>query len=784
VRRGGRLRRALRVLVLAAAAVAGVAAGTLAGPQPAVAQLEMLRRITPGALEERPVDVEADRISYDRRTGRYVLEGNVVARQGDLTLRAERVELVPDADVAEAAGDVVLVVGPDRLMARKVRINLADRTGEIEDGALFIAQDHMTVEGKRLAKTGDITYRAERARFTSCLCGEGAPIWSITGRRLRLSVGGYAFVQWPAFRIKGIPVLALPYGIFPMRTERTTGLLLPRLSQSDRDGFGYEQPLFIAISRSQDATISFNYLSKRGLRWLGEYRYAFSETTSGVWEGSFVDDRIRDRDRGSLRVRHTQVLPGRVSFRSDINVVSDREFPVDFGESLLVTSIREVESRVLVDRVWDDVALTGRVSVFRNLDVTRTRRPQQILPRVGVSIPPVRLEGTPIFGAVEGNVTNFFRERDVHGQRFDFFPRLILPVTFGPYATLTGQAGYRATFYKTDEPSDVRDRQIPFAGLDLKSVLGRVYDVEIGSARRLYHTIEPEVSYSFIPPVPQERNPFFDRDDRIPRVSRITYALSSRLFARFAEPVGPSEPVPALPPPGPAAEGHPAEPSAPRGPRQEAPPLPQPPRVLEPPRATPPPVGPTGPAREVVRLLVQQSYDFGGIEGTSEERLRVGDVPAPTEEPGKRRQPLSDFTARLEIRPFERLLFDVETAYDLEQKEVSLLGVRTQVEDERGIRLGLDYRVLEPNVEQLNGDLRLRFWRYLDLLAGVKFLVREDRLLETAYGLSYRSPCDCWAVDFRAARRVRPDETKFEVVFTLVGLGSFGTPKLGGFAGK
>ncbi len=769
MRCGGRLRRTLRVLVLAAA----VTVGALAGPRPAEAavgpRIESLGRVGPGEFEERPVDIEADRISYDRRRGRYVLEGNVVARQGDLTLRAERVELIPDADVAEAAGQVVLVMGPDRLMAREVRINLADRTGELEDGELFIAQDHMTVEGERLAKTGDLTYRAERARFTSCLCGEGAPAWSITGRRLRLTVGGYAFVQWPAFRIKGIPVLALPYGIFPVRTERTTGLLLPRLSQSDRDGFGYEQPLFIAISRSQDATISFNYLSKRGLRWLGEYRYAFSETTSGIWEGSFVDDRIRDRNRGDLRVRHTQVLPGRVSLRSDVNVVSDREFPVDFGESLLVTSLREVESRVLVDRVWDDVALTGRVSVFRNLDLTRTQEPQQILPRVGVSIPPVRLEGTPIFGALEGNVTNFFRERNVRGQRLDLFPRLILPVAFGPYAVLTGQAGYRLTLYETDEPSDFRDREIPFAGLDLKSVLGRVYDVKIGSARRLYHTIEPEASYSFIPAVPQDSNPFFDRDDRIPRVSRITYALSSRLFARLAEPAEPPEPVPPRPPPGPAAE-------------HEAPPLPQPPRVLQGPRATPPPVGPTGPAREVLRLLVQQSYDFGGIEGTSEERLRVGDVPAPTEEPGRRRRSLSDVTARLEIRPFERLLFDVETAYDVERKETNLVGVRAQVEDERGIRLGLDYRVLEPNVEQLNGDLRLRFWRYLDLLYGARFLVRENRVLETAGGLSYRSPCDCWAVDFRAARRVRPEETKFEVVFSLVGLGSFGTPKLGGFA--
>src|SRR5581483_2930970 len=150
----------------------------------------------------------------------------------------------------------------------------------------------------------------------------------------------------------------------------------------------------------------------------------------------------------------------------------------------------------------------------------------------------------------------------------------------------------------------------------------------------------------------------------------------------------------------------------------EAPPVPAPPRVLTPPRAGPPPVGPTGPAREVARLLVQQSYDFKGIEGTSEELLRVGDVPAPTEEPGASRRSLSDVIARLEIRPFERALLDVETAFDVERQEADLVGVRAELEDERGIRLGLDYRLLEPNVEQLNGNLRLRFGQSLDLLYG------------------------------------------------------------------
>ncbi len=750
-----------RRLAWAAAALAGLALLVASAPD-AAAQLEALRTVTPEQLGQGPVEIEADRISYDRKTGRYVVEGNVVARQRDLTLRADRVELVPDAELAEAAGHVVLEAGPDRLSAERIRIHLDDRTGLLQNGELFIAQDHVTVSGERLEKTGETTYGIERGRVTSCLCERGAPSWSITGRRIRLSIGGYAFVQWPTLRIKDVPVLTFPYGIFPIRTERTTGLLFPRFSQSNINGWGYEQPLFITLGLSQDVTLGVNYLSKRGMRYTGEYRYALSETTRGTWQGSFVADRIQERDRGDLRIRHDQILPGGISLRADVNIVSDDEFPVDFGESIEITAQREIESRVLLSRTWDDLALAGRFSVFRSLvESPPSSQVQQILPQMSVTVPPTRLEASPIFGAVDGTLTNFYRKEGTHGQRLDLFPRLVLPVTLGPVATLTGQAGYRFTYYHTEDPKDEASRDLPFVGVDLKSVLGRVYDVEIGNARRLYHTIEPEVSYAFIPSSDQSENPLFDRTDRIPRVSRVTYAVSTRLFARFADPIGPAEP-PSLPPAGPAAE-------------HEAPPLPAPRRVLVPPAAAPLPVGPTGPAREVARLLVQQSYDFGGIEGTSEERLRVGDVPAPTEQVGANRDNLSDVSARLEVRPFERLLLDLETAYDTGERRANLVGIRTEVEDRRGVRLGLDYRLVEPDVEQLNGDLRIRFGRALDLLAGTKYLVRESRVLETGYGLDYRSPCDCWAIGVRAIDRIRPNETSFEFFFTLVGLGSFGT---------
>lgn len=79
------------LLLLAAGAAAAVAAPAAAPAAPARSCASGQPSALKGHDTNAPVDWDADRMDVDNKSGRAVLTGNVIARQGDLTLTAPHV---------------------------------------------------------------------------------------------------------------------------------------------------------------------------------------------------------------------------------------------------------------------------------------------------------------------------------------------------------------------------------------------------------------------------------------------------------------------------------------------------------------------------------------------------------------------------------------------------------------------------------------------------------------------------------------------------------------------
>ena len=61
-----------------------------------------------------------------------------------------------------------------------------------------------------------------------------------------VKVGGYATAQNTTVEILGVPVVWLPWLIFPVKTERETGVLFPHFGLRGDAGLGAGLPLFWA----------------------------------------------------------------------------------------------------------------------------------------------------------------------------------------------------------------------------------------------------------------------------------------------------------------------------------------------------------------------------------------------------------------------------------------------------------------------------------------------------------------------------------------------------------
>src|SRR5207253_2163555 len=126
------------------------------------------------------------------------------------------------------------------------------------------------------------------------------PSWSIGGASTDVTLEGTGVVRHATFRVKDIPVLYFPYFLFPAKTDRASGFLFPRLANSNRRGFQYEQPFFWAINKSTDATVAVDLETAARVGAIGEYRYRLSHTTRGNFTVAYYNEQIRGRPSGTV----------------------------------------------------------------------------------------------------------------------------------------------------------------------------------------------------------------------------------------------------------------------------------------------------------------------------------------------------------------------------------------------------------------------------------------------------------------------------------------------------
>lgn len=367
------MQRLLRA-ALAAAALLGAARAADPGPLPA-----------PGEALDVPVELlEAGSLQLDVATGTWTVEGGTWLRRGDLSLRAAGGRWDPATGELTARGGVV-VTEPGRILtadvlevgrggtidARGVHAYLKDNPLDLSrctteaEGAVQ-GRNRVAFAGDRLSgRRGDPAVRFEGARLTACDCVDGPPSWEIRATSADVVPGDRATMTWPVLyvtpRFLGIdhlvPVFALPWGYLPI-AERKTGLLIPQLV-FDRNGMTLGLPVFLALSRSWDATVTPEWITgpsaaqlaqdQRGVRGPGlglELRWAPSADAAGYFRSHLVASTLSDwpagawqppgPDRIAFQLRHQQSVGDAWELAADLSAVGDPYTVTDFTGDVLL----------------------------------------------------------------------------------------------------------------------------------------------------------------------------------------------------------------------------------------------------------------------------------------------------------------------------------------------------------------------------------------------------------------------------------------------------------------
>ena len=525
--------------------------------------------------EPAPWHITANRISAQGDAKVLVAEGDVVVSRGEQRLKADKILYDKGSEVISAQGNVELSTAGDMLWCDQGTFNLKDKTGTIVNGSLFLSTNHYYLRGREIRKTGPATYIIRGCRITAC-DGEN-PDWYITGSEVRVTLEGYGTVKHAAFYIKRIPLLYFPYIIFPAKTKRQTGLLPPSIGYSRRDGVDMEAPFFWAISQQTDATFYERYIEERGLKQGLEFRYITGAESKGAFLFDILSDKREVKDlfneddvkispfprtnttRSWARGRADQSLPYEMDLKLDVDFVSDYDYLREFSEPSLGPEYRvrlgeeygrsldEAESptrrsALLMTRRFEDATLQAASSFYQDpLDPDEDTTAQP-LAGLEATILPTGVLGLPFFFSLASDYGYIYRESGEKGQRLALTPALSYPIWSIPYVGIEPSFKYFITYQWVDEYQNRQDKQSKDTyevGLQLHTIMEKVFDVEYRHIKRLKHKFRPTLSYTFRPYQEQEAGkPWFEPIDTLTRSNVITLSLDNFLDARKEDETG------------------------------------------------------------------------------------------------------------------------------------------------------------------------------------------------------------------------------------------------------
>ena len=229
-------------------------------------------------------------MEHDENRDLTLFIGQVSLRRGLETLTADRAVWHNQTGVAEVAGSVRLEAPEFRVEAERAAVNLDLSLAKLYQGRAFFSPKNYYLSGTVIERLSENKFQATEASATTC---DGpTPAWTILADHLTVTEGGYATATGVV--LKGyestLPFLATPFFIFPVKTERQSGLLTPYLGISSNNGPTFALPFFWATGESHDLTYTPVWREKRGLTSTLEGRY-HTDWGRGLWQFSYLDDR-------------------------------------------------------------------------------------------------------------------------------------------------------------------------------------------------------------------------------------------------------------------------------------------------------------------------------------------------------------------------------------------------------------------------------------------------------------------------------------------------------------
>ena len=279
-----------------------------------------------------------DSIIYALHTRYMNLYGTSETQYQTLDLKAERISVNWDSGTLTAHG-IADTVKKDSIIGRpimkdggeeyhgeKIGYNFRTKKGKIDIGTTHMENGYYV--GQHIKKVEAEELFVADGRFTSCELDD--PHYYFASPKMKVYMHDKIVAEPVYFYLADVPLLALPFGVFPNHNGRTSGLIMP--AYGDDDTYGW-------------------YFSHLGYYWAAsdywDVKTMFDLYTRGKWKNETdLNYKLRYYFEGGISANITSLNTGDAG---DPNYSQQRDYFVHFWHNQIIDPVPASSARLNVD---------------------------------------------------------------------------------------------------------------------------------------------------------------------------------------------------------------------------------------------------------------------------------------------------------------------------------------------------------------------------------------------------------------------------------------------------
>ncbi len=284
---------------------------------------------------EQNVVLIADSV-YLNNQDMLVAEGHVEALQGDVRLRAHKIEYDKRSDIITVTGPIHVEQGESlRIVASYAQLDSGFRNALLQS-ARVVLNDQIQLASGQMRRVNGRYNVLDKTAVTSCrVCDDGKPpLWQIRAQRVvHDEKEQQLYFDHAQLRVLDMPIAYFPQLRMPDPTlKRSSGFLIPELHRNSRLGFGAKIPYFLTMGDHRDLLLT-PFLAEHTTTLELRYRQAFRNGRMS-WKGAISDDNITsDQPRFYVFGTGKFALPKNYELFFNIKSTSDASYLLDYDYS-------------------------------------------------------------------------------------------------------------------------------------------------------------------------------------------------------------------------------------------------------------------------------------------------------------------------------------------------------------------------------------------------------------------------------------------------------------------